>query len=206
MDTSTNDLKQEPSTVNIDDDVEMAEVKKEDSEIKPSIETDLANVKIEAEKTEIKSEPNADEPNVTEVKESITDDKITDDNKDAIVTDIKTELNPEAVEVKTEGADVDSTDMEATETSQSGDTSTGGADESADLSGAADKSAEEVKDESLNRTMNLDSSDMQQAPVLVPKPKASTFFYHVCSLFCLFSYFFFLRNILKIWWSLVDFY
>jgi hypothetical protein len=189
MDTSTNDLKQEPSTVNIDDDVEMAEVKKKDSEIKPSIETDLANVKIEAEKTEIKSEPNADENNVTEVKESITDDKITDDNKDGIVTHIKTELNPEDVEVKTESDDVDSTSMEATETSQSGDTSTGGADESADLSGAADKSAEEVKDESLNRTMNLDSSDMQQAPVLVPKPKASIFFIMFASYFDFFHIF-----------------
>ena len=193
MDTSTNDLKQEPSTVNIDDDVEMAEVKKEDSEIKPSIETDLANVKIEAEKTEMKSEPNAGEPNVTE-KESITDDKITDENKDGIVTHIKTELNPEAVEVKTEVADVDPTDMEVTETSQSGDTSTGGADESADLSGAADKSAEEVKDESLNRTMNLDSSDMQQAPVLVPKPKASTFFLSCLLLILPFFIFFLLKK------------
>ena len=154
MDTSATDIKVEAEGI-----------------VPPS--TDTVNLDDDTEMTEVKQEESSDGGD-TKPAAAIENDmaKVKIESlENGAETVVKTEScdNSETVQVKTEPP----SGAEIKEEKDDGDDSTAG-----ETTGDTED-AKEGDTEDGNKTVNLDSSDQQPAPVQMPKPKASFFFNRV---------------------------
>ena len=170
MDTSTatdilSNIKKEDNNkdsedIVIDEDVPMKDDSATaDADVKPKLEDATDKVKQEGD--------NIENTTAADIKKEVGEETPKEGNNEAKVKDEPTPDDAAATvktEVKTEGAE----DSEGLNESTASTTTEDGA--------AAVKSEEGVEDAG-NKTLNLDSDQVQPTPVAMPKPKVSDYFF-----------------------------